>query len=139
MNSGFRILEHPSDLGIEAWGPDLAEMFRQSALALTSVIVDPTSLDAVEQRVLNIQGSDTENLLVRWLSEILYLYDGEDFLLAEVGIQNLDAYSIRAVLLGERVNATRHRFRTDVKAVTYHQLKVVAEPGNWLATVFLDI
>jgi protein archease len=139
MNNGFRILEHPSDLGIEAWGPDLAEMLRQSALALTSVIVDPASVDAVEQRALNIQGSDTENLLVRWLSEILYLYDGEDFLLADVGIQNAEGPSINAILIGERVNTAKHRFRTDVKAVTYHQLKVVAVAGNWFATVFLDI
>ena len=139
MNSGFRILEHPADLGIEAWGTDLAEVFRQSALALTSIIVDPGSVTAREPRALKIQGSDAENLLVRWLSEILYLCDGEDFLLSDIEIQSIDGCSIDAMLMGEQVNMEAHRFRIDVKAVTYHQLKVVGEAGNWFATVFLDI
>jgi len=139
MKSGFRILEHPSDLGIEAWGNDLAEVFRQSALALTSLVVEPTSVRALERRTLQIRGTDTENLLVRWLSEILYLYDGEDFLVSEAEVQNIDETTIDSTLVGEILDMTVHELRTDVKAVTYHQLKVSHETGNWRAIVYLDL
>jgi len=138
MDSGFRILEHPADMGLEAWGPDLSEVYRLAALGLTSVLVDPGSVAAREQRTVSINGSDSENLLVRWLSEILYLYDGQRFLLSDVEIR-LQGSELKATLKGERVDSDRHRFRTDVKAVTYHQLQIAFEKGVWTARVFLDI
>lgn len=125
-------------MGLEAWGPDLSEVYRLAALGLTSVLVDPGSVAAREQRTVSINGSDSENLLVRWLSEILYLYDGQRFLLSDVEIR-LQGSELKATLKGERVDSDRHRFRTDVKAVTYHQLQIAFEKGVWTARVFLDI
>ena len=86
MEQGYRILEHPSDVGVEAFGLSLGEAFEYAALGLTSIIVEPASVHPTEQRFVSIKGTDPENLLVRWLSEILYLYDGEDFLLSDVNI-----------------------------------------------------
>ena len=139
MNSGFRILEHPSDLGIEAWGPTLSDAFRQSAFGLVSIIVDPATVREREEKRLQVSGSGTDNLLVRWLSELLYLYDGEDFLMANVEITSLNDFSVEAVVRGERLDPVRHQSRLDVKAITYHQLKVTQENGIWAARVFLDI
>ncbi len=139
MDSGFRILEHPADMGLEVWGPDLTEIFRQAALGLTSIIVDPVSVGGRDRRTLKIRGSDIENLLVRWLSEILYIYDGEGFLVRDVEITTLHDFALEGILKGERVDAGRHQFRMDVKAVTYHQLKIALEKNVWTANVFLDI
>ncbi|MGA3243331.1 MAG: archease [Bacteroidota bacterium] len=139
MDSGFRILEHPSDIGLEVWGPDLAEVFRQAALGLTSILVDPASVRVRERRTLGLKGSDNENLLVRWLSEILYLYDGADFLVSDVEIRRLQDSSLAAILKGEKVDTGHHQFRMDVKAVTYHQLNIALDENVWTARVFLDI
>jgi SHS2 domain-containing protein len=139
MDSGFRILEHPADMGLEVWGPDLIEVFKLAALGLTSIVVDPESIGARERRTVNLKGSDNENLLVRWLSEILYLYDGEGFLVSDIDIKSLHDSVLEAVLNGENAHIGNHQFRVDVKAVTYHQLKIVFEKGVWTARVFLDI
>jgi SHS2 domain-containing protein len=139
MDSGFRILEHPADMGLEMWGPDLAEVFRQAALGLTSVIVDPASVRDRETRTLSISGTDIENLLVRWLSELLYIYDGEGFLVRDVEIRKLHDSALEATLRGEKLIDGTHQFRTDVKAITYHQLNVGVEKKVWTARVFLDI
>jgi SHS2 domain-containing protein len=138
MNSGFRILEHPADMGLEVWGPELTEVFRQAALGLTSIIVEPASVSSREQRRLSIKGSDVENLLVRWLSEILYLYDGEGFVVCDVDVM-MHGSALEATLKGERADAGKHQFRTDVKAVTYHQLKIAFDKNLWTANVYLDI
>ena len=139
MNSGFSILEHPSDMGLEVWGPDLTEVFRQAALGLTSILVDPASVRDRERRTLDVKGSDNENLLVRWLSEILYLCDGADFLVSDVEIRTLEDSSLKAILKGEKVDTRQHRFRMDVKAVTYHQLEIALDDNVWTARVYLDI
>jgi SHS2 domain-containing protein len=139
MDSGFRILEHPADMGLEVWGPNLTDVFRLAALGLTSIIVDPASVDDRERRTVSIKGSDIENLLVRWLSEILYIYDGEGFLVSDVEIMSLHDSGIEATLKGAKTDTGNHQFRVDVKAVTYHQLKIALEKDVWTAKVFLDI
>jgi SHS2 domain-containing protein len=139
MESGYRILEHPSDTGIEAWGADLSQAFRQAALGMVSIVVDPASVQSSIQKEIAIEGSDLENLLVRWLSEILYLYDGEDFLVGQIELHELSSTKLRAVVLGERVDEQRHSLRMDVKAVTYHQVSVDVGSSGCAVRVFLDV
>jgi SHS2 domain-containing protein len=139
MEQGYRLLEHPADVGIEAFGRNLKEAFEQAALGVTSIIVDPASVDPSEQRFVALKSTDTENLLVRWLSEIIYLYDGEDFLLSDVTISRLTRGELEATLVGEKAVEGKHELKMDVKAITYHQLKVDETLDGVHLTVFLDI
>jgi SHS2 domain-containing protein len=139
MTEGYRILEHPSDLGIEASGRSLKEVFEYAALGLVSVIADPATIDPLERRFVAIKGSDYENLLVKWLSELLYLYDGEQFLMSDVEITRLTAQQLDASVTGESVDSQKHALRTDVKAITYHQLKVEDRKDGSFVRVFVDI
>jgi SHS2 domain-containing protein len=139
MAEGYRILEHPSDLGIEASGRSLKEVFEYAALGLVSVIADPATIDPLERRFITLKGSDHENLLVKWLSEILYLYDGQQFLTSDVDITRLTPQELEAAVTGESVDDQKHTLRTDVKAITYHQLKVDDRKDACLVRVFVDI
>lgn len=139
MKEGFHIIEHPADIGLEAFGHSLKDVFEYAANGLISIIVEPSSVDAVEQRFVRLVASDAENLLVKWLSEILYLYDGQNFLMSDVSIEQISSTELEAVITGEPVNERKHEFKLDVKAVTYHQLKVANEKGIWSVRVFLDI
>ncbi len=49
------------------------------------------------------------------------------------------AWEIRATAQGEKFVPARHRSRTYIKAVTYHQLSVKKTRTGWQATVFLDV
>lgn len=135
----FHFLEHPSDLGIEASGPTIREAFEQAALGLMAVIADMVALDAVEERRVVVEAQDYENLLVRWLSEILYLYDGEDYLLKHVKIESISPTKLTARLSGEKYQSEKHRLKLDVKAITYHQLSIKTTNGFTTVRVFLDI
>ena len=139
MEEGYRILEHPADVGIEAFGHSLKEAFEYAALGLTSIIVEPASVDPSEQRFVSLKGTDPENLLVRWLSEIIYLYDGEDFLISDVVISRLAHGELDATLTGEKVIEGKHKLKMDVKAITYHQLKVDETREGVVIRVFVDI
>jgi len=136
---GFRILEHPSDLGIEAYGRTLARAFEQSASGLISIIVDPSSLSGKESRRVSLAARDTDQLLVKWLEEILYLYDGTGFMTSEAVVEEMTPTGLRAVLRGEAFDSALHTPRLDVKAITYHQLSIRSAQGGFVATVYLDI
>ncbi|HVN81400.1 MAG TPA: archease [Terriglobia bacterium] len=136
---GFRILDHPADLGIEAYGKTLAEAFEQAALGLVSIIANASRVEARDSRNVTLQGSDWGHLLVRWLEEILYLYDGEGFLGGRFQVGRLETGRLEAVVYGEPLDPVRHQVRSDVKAVTYHQLNVCEKPGKSRVQVFLDI
>ncbi|MCI0706899.1 MAG: archease [Ignavibacteriae bacterium] len=137
--SRYRILEHPADVGIEASGVSLKEAFENAAAGLLSIITDVESIDAAEERYIRLTATDFDNLLVKWLSEILYLYDGEDFIVGEVEIESLSPTQLEAIVSGEPYDANKHSTHLDVKAVTYHQLKIQQKKTGCLVRVYLDI
>ena len=139
MKPPFEILEHPSDLGIEARGATMAEAFQNAACGFMSIIAGSSKIEADEKRLISIQALDRENLLVRWLTEILYLYDGEKFLTADVKFDMINNTSLKATVLGQQFDASKHELKLDVKAITYHQLMVGKIDGIWIARVFVDI
>jgi SHS2 domain-containing protein len=136
---GFRLLDHPADVGIEAWGRILTEAFEQAALGLMSIIVDPRAVQCKEVRQIQLKSNNLETLLVKWLEEVLYLYDGQRFVGAEYHVEALSFNGLTARILGEPFSEGRHKTRTDVKAVTYHQLRVEETAAVTTVRVFLDI
>jgi SHS2 domain-containing protein len=135
----FKILEHPSDLGIEAHGNSMQEVFRNAARGLVSVVTGTSKIEPRQERTVVLQALDRENLMVRWLTEILYLYDAEKFLTADARFEILKDTLLKANLLGEPYDVSKHELKLDVKAITYHQLKVEDHDGNWIARIFVDI
>jgi SHS2 domain-containing protein len=136
---GHEILEHPADVGISAHGETLQEAFEEAARGLMAVILDPATIHPTTARTVSVTASDHEQLLVRWLSEVLYLYDGRRFPCAEFSIHELGPTWLVATVRGEELDTSRHQTRLDVKAVTYHQLEVREAPGRAVVRVFLDI
>lgn len=137
--AGFTVLAHPADVGIEATGRSIAEAFEQAAHGLMSIILDVSAVEPIETREVDLEAGDMEQLLVRWLSEILYLYDGGRFACRKFTIYTLTKNQLRAMVQGERFSEERHETLTDVKAVTYHQLSVHEGDHGTKVRVFLDI
>jgi SHS2 domain-containing protein len=139
MHSGYTILDHPADLGIEARGQSLSEAFGQAAIALISTIADLATVEPRTARSVHLTASDREQLLVKWLGEILYLYDGQEFLCKEFTIDRLTNTALVAIVKGELLDPDKHRTMLDVKAITYHQLSVREDEQGAVVRVFLDI
>ena len=139
LSKPFVILEHPADLGIEAYGHSLAEAFQNAASGLMSVILDPGFVEEREERNVTLVGTDPDQLLVKWLSEILYLYDGQGFAGKKFLVHTLGNENLEASVWGEIFSQEKHQTRLDVKAVTYHQLLLEQKPEGARVRVYLDI
>lgn len=133
----FEILEHTADVGLRATGKDLAELFANATRALTAIagiwVPGPGDEHAVE-----LEADDAGALLVDWLSEVIFLHDSN-----AMAIGGLSFDEITGRRAEGRVTLTPlpegPGEGTQVKAVTYHRLRVEPTEAGWIAEVYLDI
>lgn len=136
----FEVLEHTADVGFRAFADTLPALYVHSALAMLSIAGDPAAVEPRQGFPLEVAGStDRESLMVDWLNEVLFWYDGKRVAFHDFRILDLEEGAIRAIGIGEPRDPERHPARLIVKAVTYHQLKIEARHGIWVAEVFLDV
>jgi SHS2 domain-containing protein len=135
----FRVLEHTADVGFEAFGTSREELFANAARALMNLEVDLDTVRPSRELTVKAEGSAWPDLLVNWLSEILYLNDAEGWLFHDFSVQELGEKVITATARGEKFDRARHRVKVLVKAVTYHQLGLEETPQGWRAQVYVDI
>jgi SHS2 domain-containing protein len=135
----FEVLEHPADIGFRAFGATLPELFAHSAMAMLSIAGDPATATPREEYPLAVKSDDRESLLVDWLNEVLYWFDGKRIAFRDFRVTQFHETAIEAVGMGEPRDPLRHRARLIVKAVTYHLLKIEQRGGLWVAEVYLDI
>ena len=135
----FRVLEHTADVGFEAFGSTREEVFANAGRALMNIIVDLESVDPAAGVPVQAEGSDPPDLLVNWLSEILYLYDADGWVFRGFEVRSLTDRSISAIARGEKFDPARHQVNLLVKAVTYHQLALEMNADGRRAQVYVDI
>ena len=134
----FEILEHTADVGLKAYGRALPELFANAARGMIALALEPQDTRPSQCRPLSARGEDLEELLVHFLSEILYAVDAEGWQFSEFRIGTLESTAIEAEGRGERVERSERR-RVAVKAVTYHQVSVQQTAEGWEAVVYFDI
>jgi SHS2 domain-containing protein len=132
-------LEHTADLGLCLTAPDAPALFAVAARALFDQIAAEPRPGAGIRRTLRASGSDWSDLLVDWLRELLYLWNGERLLLRRVKIVDLTTTALRADLELVAFDPAAHEILQEIKAVTYHRAQVNQSPAGWEATVILDV
>ncbi|MBY0546429.1 MAG: archease [Candidatus Obscuribacterales bacterium] len=141
--SQIRVLDHTADMGFEVNGDSLQAVFELCANALTSILTDLTAITAEQTTPVQLEAADIDGLMYAWLSEILYLFDGEKMLFTSFKCSSLNlsetSCSLTAELGGEQYDPEKHRISTYVKAITFHQMRIVDQPPNCSARVFIDI
>lgn len=139
MPSDHETFHHQADIGVRGQGRTLGQAFAHAAMALTEVVCDPGLVRP--ERTLNVElaEDDPELLLYAWLSEVVTLMDVERMLFSRFVVHVADG-RLQAELSGEGIDRERHRPAVEIKAVTFHQLKVERGAGGlWLAQAVVDV
>jgi SHS2 domain-containing protein len=136
----YQLFDHTADVGIEVRAPSHPELFETAALALFDLITDVGTVEARSERQVTLSARDTEELLVRWLSELLFLHDAEGEMFSRFVVSLLTPTHLSARIAGEPFDPSRHPVKTEVKAVTYHQVFVrTREDGVHEARFVVDV
>jgi SHS2 domain-containing protein len=136
---GWEHFSHGSDIGVRGFGATLEEAFEQTAIALTAVVADISTVQPAETVEIRCDAPDVELLLVSWLNEIIYEMALRGMLFSKFRAA-LSECSLTGTLAGEAVDPDRHRLAVEAKGATVTGLKVAREPdGRWLAQCVIDV
>jgi len=136
---GYTLIDHTADIGIEVEEEDMEKAFQTSAKAMFDIIAGKENITPREEKKIRCSADDPEQLLVDFLSELLYIYEVERFMVAATLVKIKQAeeqdgeWRLMATLAGEDYDMEVHEIEMEIKAVTYHMLKV---EGGKLSVLF---
>ncbi|TES90847.1 MAG: archease [Candidatus Cloacimonadota bacterium] len=149
---GYRFIDHPSDVGMEVEGVTLEELFINAATGMLSIIAEPASRSEAPRgkprgilakegkslsKELHLKEDSIEELLHSFLSEILWFITKERFFPLSINIFGISKVSLDVKLGG--IQLKEEEINGEVKAVTYHQLKIVRRDGVLFTKLILDV
>jgi len=132
----YEEIEHTADVGIRAYGSSLNELFENAAEGMSALIADLGRVKPVGEVEVRVEADDVPTLLLRWLSELLFVHETQQYLFCKFHVE-LDGMSLRGTAAGERIDKSRHEPKLAIKAVTRHGLLV--DPKAGVAQVIFDI
>lgn len=135
----YTLLDHTADIGIEVWGDTKEEALAATVEAMFDLIAKSESVAAREEKKIAVSGADTADMLINLLREALYFFHGDAWLCKKCEILELEEEKITARLQGEPYDAKKHQLKMEIKAVTYHTLKIEKRDQGWRARVIFDV
>jgi SHS2 domain-containing protein len=132
-------LDHTADERVRVTASDQAQLFERAAWAMFDVLTDVPAVEPREELDVRVEADDVEALLVRWLSELNYLHLTGHMLFSRFRVTEVTDRELTARVGGEHIDPARHVVKTEIKAVTFHALRVAQEAGAWTAEVLFDL
>jgi SHS2 domain-containing protein len=138
--SNYKFFDHTADIGVEVTGRTRKELFVNAAEALFDVMIENKTGEksAKKLKKITVEGADVADLLINFLREILYLFNGEKFIINSCEIIKFTNKELQARLTGESFNNKKHLIKTEIKAVTYSGLTVDRVKASWRARIIFD-
>ena len=128
-----------ADIGIAAYGADLKQVFTNTACGLFSLITESDTVSENNIYHIQVNAPDRDALLVNWLNELIYRYEAKEILFHRFIINTLTDTELRATGYGEKIDLAKHELKIQVKAATYHMLKIEQNKDGWKAQVIFDV
>ena len=132
-------VEHTADAGIIVLANDPASLFARVAWGMFSILTDLRLVNPVRRETLTAEASDREALLVHWLSELNFRHVTRHELFCRFVITECDNQQLKAIVSGEKIDLERHVVFTEIKAITYHGLRIESSDAGWKAQVIFDL
>ncbi len=134
-----RWLEHDADVLLEARAASLGRLFAVAGEALAGLMLVGPPPPAEEKRSVRVSAEGTDDLLVAWLNELIYLIAGRIFFPAEIRTIRLSERLLEAELAGAGGGSSFPELAREVKAATYHELEIAEGRSGWRCRVLFDV
>ena len=132
----FEVIDHTADWALRVHGQDMVGLLANAALGMATLLVeDLHEVPLNEVRHLELDAFDAETLLVDWLTELAYWAETELLVFHKFDLHSLSPTHVKATVHGSRVA----QLENHIKAVTYHNLKIIESDAGLTATVVFDV
>ena len=143
MPDWFREIDHTGDVGIQIDAPTVPALYERAALGTFRVLTDLETVRASNATHITVDGRDPEALMVRWLSELNYRHTVDGMLFGTVAVESIeetgDGLTLTATVHGEPIDPARHTVYTEIKAITFHGMKIRETDDGWTVQVIFDM
>lgn len=134
----YEVIDHTADIGYVCRGRSLSELFENCGVSFADMVFGPRC-ESVLERDIEVSAASADELLVRFLNELLFLWESSAFVLHEVNVSEITATHLCGTVGGETYDPDKHEAPTEVKAATYHELRVEETADGWTARVIFDV
>ena len=132
----FEEIEHTADRVLRIYGSNLEELLLNAARGMNSLMVTKhVPCSEHREKFVELDAMDTESLLVDWLSELAYWAETEMLVYHRFDLHEVSPTHVKATIYGGRVE----KLEKHIKAVTYHNLKIIQSETGLTATVVFDV
>lgn len=139
MHPPFKIIPHTADVRLWIGGKTLETLFENAAAGLLAVHELEPGKGALDVRAsVRLEADSLEELMVDWLNELIYRISGERWVPEDVRVSKAGPRRLEADAAGRGITGSWGP-GCEIKAATYHGLKVAKEGELWTATVILDV
>ncbi len=135
----YELIDHTADIGIAVTADSMEALFETAAHAMFEQITDIRTLSGSMKTRLTITGIDREDLMINWLRELLFLWNGREYLLKQARMEKITDTGLTARVWYDSFDRQTHEILTDIKAVTYHGIRVEKTDAGWKATIIFDV
>lgn len=137
----YEYIDHTGDIGVRVWGKDLSELFHHATAAFYGILFEPGGEFASgEPDAVELEATSVDLLLVEWLKFLLFEFSAHQRIACRIHFQALEYRKLSARFEWIPFDLLQDKFKTELKAVTYHQLSVrQAAPDRWEAVVIFDV
>ena len=139
MLEKYEFINHTADIGIKVKGESLKDLFSNAGYAMFDILVEIKDVKPEENLTVKIPGGQIEDILANWLRELLLKFNIDGWVLKVFDVYRVDESGLEATVKGEKMDPLRHRLKTEIKAVTYHNLKVYKNGNIWKAQIIFDV
>jgi SHS2 domain-containing protein len=134
MDKGYKILDHPADIKVQAFSKTKEELFLNALKGMAEILKPVPDSESV-RRDIKVESIDLDNLLVDFLSEVLYLSQVNKEVYKNIKFISFNDKKLEGELIGDKIRSLGE----EIKAVTYHGLEISQKNGLYQATVLFDI
>jgi protein archease len=133
----YRFLDHTADALVECEGKTFEELLETAAHALYAVAFRQTQARIDLEEVIEVEGETREELLVRWLQELIYLMEVRYFVASVFQFERADDTGVRARVAGYTYHPDERD--AEVKAATYHEMAIEETEKGLTTRIVFDL
>lgn len=142
MSWSYTFVDHTADIAVDIRGKSLSELFTASAYAWLEAITEQ-STNSCETKIISLSDENLEVLLVSFISELNFFFQSDNWIMSSIQKIDIDRkddfWNLSAVVLGGNFDRNKFKLKSEIKAVTYHQMKIKEVDGEFSTRIVFDI
>ena len=139
MEKRYEQFSHTADIGVRVFGKTLKELFENAAFAMFDILADLEGLKGEIAQDFELTAPNHEELLISWLDELLYHFYAKNIIFYKFEVMELSEDIIRAKAFGRSISENRNRLKTEIKAATYYNLKIIKKDDYYEVCIIFDV